>query len=565
MSENAFNSRSKTMGELLSSNQSTRIVVPTFQRGYSWEKKHVTSFWKDINGPEKKYFLGPIVTLSKPETDDAIELLDGQQRLATATILFSVFRDVARDLNFKQAGDFAAYIQRDFIFREDDCRCLQMGDVDDLYFKETIQSEDGNPMKARLRSHRHIHEARLLLMAAVRGRIQGQNPPEALVTLKGLRNRLRDALILACISVDSDSDAFQIFETLNDRGLRLSVPDLFLNYLMRVAPEEDRKHIRQVWNQMLTAMGKRDIGRFLRHLWVSKYGDLKSEGLFLALKGHITDKSVKSVDFVVTCADECDTYVKLLSGRDEELGSAAPYVRGLLQELDCQPALPLLLSASLLEVKAGDFDKVIKWLLVFVTRYSVLMGLDSSGLETVLFSLARDIRGKIDEGITPSVCLAHIKETLKKNAPSDEQIRPSARGLTLSPDDAKYVLRKLADHMESLTKESKTHEANLEHIYPENPDDSEWGGPDNHAKLLPYLWNIGNLTILGKRLNQGVENKEYKVKVQHYASKSELKMVKKIVKDYPGPQWGEKQIEARARTLTEDALTVWNFDNPSRV
>ena len=84
MSENAFNSRSRTVGELLSSNQQARIVVPTFQRGYSWEAKHVKAFWNDINDPNrsKKYFFGPIVILNQSET--VIELLDGQQRLATA-------------------------------------------------------------------------------------------------------------------------------------------------------------------------------------------------------------------------------------------------------------------------------------------------------------------------------------------------------------------------------------------------------------------------------------------------------------------------------------------------
>jgi uncharacterized protein with ParB-like and HNH nuclease domain len=94
-----FASTSKTVGELLSTISRSRIVVPTFQRGYEWAKKHVEAFWIDIQKFEKerdsktgskKYFLGPIVVLEKP--DDVIELLDGQQRLATATILLSVLR-----------------------------------------------------------------------------------------------------------------------------------------------------------------------------------------------------------------------------------------------------------------------------------------------------------------------------------------------------------------------------------------------------------------------------------------------------------------------------------------
>jgi hypothetical protein len=61
---------------------------------------------------------------------------------------------------------------------------------------------------------------------------------------------------------------------------------------MRVAiPKTDRTQIRQLWNEMLERMGKRDITRFLRHLWVSKYGDLKDQDLFSALRKHIDEKA----------------------------------------------------------------------------------------------------------------------------------------------------------------------------------------------------------------------------------------------------------------------------------
>ena len=67
-----------------------------FQRGYSWGKKHVDAFWKDIEdhrkkraakGTADKYFLGPIVIMPSTASDKDSVLLDGQQRSATATIL----------------------------------------------------------------------------------------------------------------------------------------------------------------------------------------------------------------------------------------------------------------------------------------------------------------------------------------------------------------------------------------------------------------------------------------------------------------------------------------------
>jgi hypothetical protein len=137
----AFAAQSKSMGDLLGSGQRSRVIVPTFQRGYSWEKKHVEAFWRDIrtfqsesssaNGPDK-YFLGPIVIMQRGK--DEIHILDGQQRLATTTILFSVLRDVARSLQTQGGNDLARDIQVQTIVKEDEGPCsLQLGEMDDTF------------------------------------------------------------------------------------------------------------------------------------------------------------------------------------------------------------------------------------------------------------------------------------------------------------------------------------------------------------------------------------------------------------------------------------------------
>jgi hypothetical protein len=566
MSENAFASRSRTVGELLSSNQQARIVVPTFQRGYSWEAKHVKTFWNDIVDPNrltKSYFLGPIVILN--QSDKVIELLDGQQRLATATILFSVLRDVGRTLGFVEANNFSAYVQRDFIIGEDGQRCLQMGELDDSYFRECVQEDNASTSKKKpaLRSQRYIKESRELLWQFVTTAISTKSKVDALGYLKNLKNIVRSDLVLACITVESDGDAFQIFETLNDRGLRLSVPDLLLNYLMRAAPEADRKQIRTVWNEMLTLMGRRDIGRFLRHLWVSRYGDLKNENLFSALKTHIKAEDITSIAFVQACYTECQTYIALLTASDSYLGKAAPYVHSLIQDIDAQLTLPMLLAAYS-KFSPAQFMDVVKWLLVLVTRWSILVRFDSSDLETKLFGLGRSIRDVADnDDKAKRAKLREIKETLKKQSPSDKEVEARVERLVLPAESAEYVVRKLSDAMQSKTKEASTgRESNLEHIYPQNPDDGTWGGEAGQAVLEPYTWHLGNLTMLGERLNNKAKNAEYKVKKIKYAA-SELEMTKAIARTYN--KWDQSTIVKRATGLLPLLNEVWSFDNPSRV
>jgi hypothetical protein len=561
-----FNAQSKNIGELLSANERAQIVVPRFQRGYSWERKHVEAFWNDIvafqrernqkDGPDK-YFLGPIVIL--PESKTTIALLDGQQRLATATILFSVMRDIARSLGTQAAADFARDVQRELIEKEGLGYSLEMGDMDKLYFSQTIQADPPANKKPTLRSHRNIQKARQFLSDALRSKVAGLDPVSALSVLKELRQTVRSDLVLACIPVASERDAFKIFETLSDRGLRLSVPDLLLNYLMRVAKSDDqRKSIRAFWNEMLERMGRRDINRFLRHMWVSKYGDLKSQDLFTALKEHIEQNNIDSLEFTKACSDECETYVQLLDLVPEHLDKAVPVVRSLLRELDFQPALPPLLS-SYLSLSRADFEKVARWLLVFATRYSLVANLDSSGLETVFFQLARDIRQRASDPDKARGCMSHIKDTLVKNAPSDDQVKAAVPDLLLSADEARYMVSRLARHMQSKTKEITIDEANLEHVFPRNPS-GEWEKPE---VLEPYLWHIGNLTMLGERLNKDAANRGFAFKRTHYAKNSELEMARQIAHDYQ--EWDEVAIRDRASKLAPLVVEIWNFDNPSRV
>jgi hypothetical protein len=570
-----FNSQSKNIGELLGGNERARIIVPKFQRGYSWLKKHIEAFWTDIttfqkesaakDGPDK-YFLGPIVIL--PESKEVIQLLDGQQRMATATILFSVMRDKARTLKIQAANDFARDIQREMI-EKGEVFALQLGEMDHVYFAETIQADPPQKKPAKLRSHRNIQNAKSLLTDYVNNQVAGLDPAKTLAWLREMFQTVRSDLVMASIPVASERDAFRIFETLNDRGLRLSVPDLLLNYLMRVAQsDEQRRQIRDFWNDMLDQMGRRDINRFLRHMWVSKYGDLKAQDLFSALKVHIEDNSIDSVDFTRTCSEECEAYVQLLDHDEEHLKEVTPYVRVLARQLDVAPTLPLLLSCYRL-LDLGDFEKVAKWLLVFVTRYSIISRLDSSGLETVLYKLAREVREKMklnegdDRKQKAKACLAHVKDTLTNNAPSDDQIQAAVAELVLANDEARYVVSRLATRMQTDTKEVAIDEANLEHIFPKNPRENEWGGKANQEQLEPYLWHLGNVTMLGERLNQAARNDEYAKKKVHYEQKSELEMAQQIAKTYN--DWTVATIEDRAKKLAPIVLDIWNFDNPSRV
>lgn len=571
MSGSTYNSYPKTIGQLLDGSTSTRIVVPTFQRGYSWGEKEVGDFWTDITRHQRaserprgpaNHFLGPIVLLEKRRADT--QLLDGQQRLATATILFSVLRNVAKELHTDDADEFVRDIQREVIAKEDeeDTFSLQLGETDNTYFRETIQRTPPVDKTPKIRTEGNIRDARVQLTKGVMELIEGGNSHAKLTVLKGLRRTIKNELIMAVIPVENENDAFLIFETLNDRGLRLSVPDLLLNFLMREAKASQRSDVRSMWTEMIEGMGKRDIDDFLRHFWVSRYGDLKNVKLFAAIKSHIEKKKIKSLDFARECQEECESYLHLINADTDRLGDGVKHIRSLAR-LGKKFTLPLLLSAYL-KLPIKMFGEVAAWLLVYVTRNSILTSTDSAKMETLVFRLARAVRDKTEAGETAGQVRAYVKDALVKGAASDDAIAVSLEEIELRPTEATYVLSRLANYIQSPSKEIGMNEANLEHVYPKRPKANEWGGANNQASLNMLLWNIGNLTVYGKRMNSKEANSEYDtVKRAAYLSKSEVKMTLALANKYV--HWNEAAIIDRAKTLAPQVCKVWNFENTSRI
>ncbi|MGI4755285.1 MAG: HNH endonuclease family protein [Janthinobacterium lividum] len=308
--------------------------------------------------------------------------------------------------------------------------------------------------------------------------------------------------------------------------------------------DAERSQIREFWNEMVQEMGQRDMDRFLRHLWVSRFGDLKSQDLFSALKTNIENNSISAVEFARSCADECDSYVSLLDASADTFKETARPLKSLVRQLNFQVALPLLLSAHKY-LPLQDLDALIRLLLVFVTRQSVVSNQDPSEAESLMFSLAMEVRGSLvsaleekrknharSEGIVldsgdVKQTLTFVKSMLRNAAPTDEVVKGNGADLVLGNDEAKYVLGRLAAFLQTDTKELTIDEANLEHIFPQRAKEPEWS-KEQSEQLEPYIWHLGNLTILGTRLNRTAGNKSFETKRKHYQQKSELKMAQDV-------------------------------------
>jgi hypothetical protein len=552
----SFDSSSKKVGELLGSFERRMVVVPRFQRGYSWEKAHVDTFWTDVltfaeeygaNPKSATYFYGPIVVQNEAEE---IQLLDGQQRLATATVLLAVIRDLSRTLVFQkgQPGhDLAHEIQANLVQKEDSDPpfALRLGELDAEYFQQSVQQDPPDRTQVpTLRSHELINAAYKALHERVTQAIAGLDSDKALKRLKLIKDSAAKGMLVVAIDVASEDDAYSIFETLNDRGLRLSVPDLLLNLLMRrAASEPERVKVRKQWNEMLEQMGRKDIDRFLRHMWLSRYGDLKARGLFNELKSHLRDNQITSSEFASSCAVDCDFYVALLDQTSDISKGARPFVAGILKYLGVTSSLPLLL-AGLECLNEADFEELARAIASLSVRYVMVADLNPSTLESAFYAAARTIRALDTARVGSKQILAGALKHLDPLWPADEVLGTKASAMHLTRSPAVWILGRMALTTQSKTGEVAIGDANLEHIYPRNANVTHWPNKD---ELDPLVWRLGNLTVLGEDYNRSASNKAYATKTQNYYRNSEL-VITKTIPDAFGA-WTPTEVEARSKEL----------------
>ena len=253
--------RKTSIGGLLGEYERRQIKLPEFQRSFSWKKTQVATFWRDLKSFRERfdkspvdasYFLGPVVVI---ESKTEITILDGQQRLATATILLAALRNLARELHaaspFQELDYFARDVQRELIEKKDTTPrvySLTLSELDEPYFLQTIKSDPPTSAKPSIRSHQLMKAAYDYFLEEMRTVLEGKPQSSQVQELKASREALTKGMALVAIVVEDEEDAYDIFEALNDRGLRLSVPDLVVNLLLkRCANKTERQTVRQTW------------------------------------------------------------------------------------------------------------------------------------------------------------------------------------------------------------------------------------------------------------------------------------------------------------------------------
>lgn len=550
-----YSAERNTIGNLLSMTNPP-IVVPDWQRNYSWTAKEVETFWLDLklfdsrypddNINAQEYFLGSVVLVDSVTSS---LLLDGQQRLATSAILLSVIRDFLVRYNKDSAVRLSAKYLTDYDdAAERNVFKLTMNKFDRDFFRREIlefRTAEFQAPRPMMESHNLIRAARDYFVSIFEKESAERGEPLASHrwALRVQKVLTQHVSVVAVVSEDEDNAA-NVFETLNDRGIGLSTPDLLRNLLIRRAPEEARVEMIDLWEEILQTEGDVKLKTFLRHFWISSEGDVKTQGLYREMKKKIVDENTQSLPFSRKLKDSSIVYRDILAGQDDDQDMAA--VLGDITNLGAQLLYPIILSGYEVLTDKTDLLRLLRLILVVYVRHSLIGKLENSLLETLAFNQARVLRVNQDTA-------AAIAE-FKAFAPNDETFKTAFQTVSIpDPTVARYILRQL-EAERRLTEElevSTPARVHIEHIYPQNPPaDRKW---PNHSQVINRL---GNLTLLSKRINVAIKNRDFIEKKPSY-EQSEILMTRDLL---ARNDWNPEAIEERQVALSQRAAQIWPLD-----
>ena len=538
-----------------------RLVVPLNQREYSWEERHVRELFQDlaeaISSGKQTYFLGVIVLTNGSE--GSLEIADGQQRLATTTILLAAIRDYFYNRKDNDMVSDLGYFLDTFVreTREHNPR-LRLNVADHEFFKNRVLELPDSTLREQARpmrpSHERLNEAAELAEEHVQSILSPLGDAAKNDYLNTWISFIENSAQVIVLKVSDDLNAYVMFETLNDRGLRVSQSDLVKNYLFSQAtgriPEAQER-----WASMNGALETLEDDEatinFLRHLLISLYGHVRERDVLERVRRNVVGRA-PTIQFLDNLNSAAGDYVALQMPENKKWSNSSKRFRQNLEDLlllRVTPLRPLMLSIVrnfTPEETELVFSRFVSW----SVRWLTAGGARSGRLEAAIGITAKKVT---DREINT---LSGLAESLGSVLPNDSRFALAFRNLTIANHRlARYYLRTLEiAHNNQAEPEWVPNEdtvITLEHVLPEHPSNN-W--PNIEAAIhSTYYKRLGNMALLAATLNRDIGNDSFDEKKPVLES-SDYQLTKEISTE---KVWSPAEIEKRQDRLSQLAVKAW--------
>ncbi len=345
-----------TLLNFIKGNQKNQLVIPIYQRLYSWEKEQCKQLWDDIikiDGDDKMdgHFIGSILYVLDgiySTVHNELLIIDGQQRLTTITLLLTALRDRLNDEDEFLEKFSHQKIQNRYLINSDEKGdkkfklILSESDKDTLLYLIDKDRRKPSELSSKIMENFKLFEEWI-----------SKNTDKLETIFKGL-----EKLMIVEIALKKGKDDPQlIFESMNSKGMELAQTDLIRNYIvMETESEKKEGFYNKYWRAMEEEFkqNKKLFDRFVRHYFTIKTRETPNiNKVYAALKDYRQKEGIGIEDLLKDLQKYCGYFCQIVFKKeaDKDLNKAL----GFLVDLKMDVIYPLLLELYSIAIIAMGF------------------------------------------------------------------------------------------------------------------------------------------------------------------------------------------------------------------
>ncbi|WP_088896813.1 DUF262 domain-containing protein [Rhodococcus sp. BUPNP1] len=536
--------------------------IPEYQRPYAWQVEQAGQLLEDLveamdRGDDEPYFLGSIVLVKSPNATRA-EVIDGQQRLTTLTILLAVLRDSTENPELAKQIDAMLQEPGNLMLELEAKPRLALRARDRKFFAEHVQSSGGiqllrdvRPDNLRTDAQRSIHGNSLALF----GTVSEWAEERRLQLTKMLAART----FLVVVTTPDLASAHRIFSVMNSRGLDLSAADIFKARVVGDVAESLRDEYADRWDDAEEALGTDDFADLFLHIRTIVVRERPKKELLKEFEESVLSAYIpgRGADFVDTVVVPYAEAYGVLRDQNYTSSSGAEEVNRWLKRLD--------------QLDNSDWRAPALWAL----RNK---GDDPEFLNSFFCSLERLAASMLLRRVYATPRASRYIQLLKDltaghglDAPAfrltDEEIKETGDRLQgeiykVAPV-RKYVLLRLDELLSNASGVSYDHpRISVEHVLPQNPKaGSDWMKWFTPAQREFWTHRLSNLVLLNRTKNASAGNYDFdRKKTQYFTARYGVTSFAITTQVLQQKKWTADILEERQQELVGMLTKEWKLE-----
>jgi uncharacterized protein with ParB-like and HNH nuclease domain len=537
--------------------------IPAYQRPYAWTTDEASELLADLlsflgDGSQSitdanPYFLGSIVLIKNENIPDS-DVIDGQQRLTTLTILLSVLQNLVSSENSSRVTQYI-YQEGNTFEGTDDRYRLKLRERDEKFFRKYIQDKDKLAELFDL-DPSQLPDSQINIQANAKYFYQElQQIPED--RLEQFVRYLMTRCFLVIVSTPDLNSAYRIFSILNTRGLDLSLTDLLKSEIIGAIPRVQQEKYTKIWEDEEEDLGREAFQELFAHIRMIYRKAKLREAAFSEFRKHIKPEKEpeKFIDDVLKPYSEALEIIKKANYQSSQNAKDINSLFGWLNQIDNFDWVP---PAILYLSQNKQTPDKLKLFFTDLERLAAgLMILRSSPNERIerYAKLLTEIEHNTDlsKSLSPlqltTLEINEVIKTLDGNLYDIAKIR-------------KYVLLRLDTALSEGEAIYNYKIVTVEHVLPQNPSSGstwlEWFPSEQNRKQ--YVHRIGNLALLSRKKNSQAQNYDFSKKKEKYFTSnkgvSSFALTSQILQE---SEWTPQVINQRQENLMQKLKELWRL------